>query len=395
MGGILSIGAGVFQIPLIEKAREHGLVVIACDGEPDAPGFAGADYARVVDIRDAAACLAIAEEFKVSAVSCLASEAGAVSAAKVADVRGLPGLPLAAALKATDKLAMRRAFEAAGLPSTRYFGCRSLDEAAAAMAKIDAPVVVKPSDGAGSRGVSYVGRPDALTAAFELAQANARSGLVMVEAYMPGRELAVEGIMVGEDFHTLCVSEKTRTEPPYLLDLRIEYPAPRQKAALDEVANLASAAARAIGVRDAPVHVEIIMTDTGPRLVEIAARGAGFHVFSEIVPWVTGIDTVEAQIRLALGEKPDLAANTARFALLDFPQVPAGRLLRFDGWDEVCANPDVIFCEKFKSVGQEISPLRSGADRVCAIAVGGETADLAKTALSGVFNRLRIETTGN
>src|SRR3954469_1729284 len=107
MAGLLSIGAGPFQVPLIRAARKRGLTVLACDGDPLAPGLRLAHQSHIADIRDPEACLALAQRYKIDAVTCLATEAGVVSAAYVAETMGLPGLPLEAARKVTDKLAMR------------------------------------------------------------------------------------------------------------------------------------------------------------------------------------------------------------------------------------------------------------------------------------------------
>jgi biotin carboxylase len=395
MPGLLSIGAGPFQVPLIKKAKKRGLTVIACDGDPAAPGLKLATRSHIADIRDPEACLAIARSYGVDAVTCLATEAGVVSAAHVAETLGLPGLPLAAARRATDKLAMRRAFEAAGLASTAYFDCESQEQAQHAFGSIGGPVVVKPANGAGSRGVSYVENRLDLTNAYRQAREVAGMSPVLVEAYMPGREVAVEGFMWGDEFDLLCISDKTRTDPPHLLDLRIEYPSLRPRHERQAIADLAEAAARALGVRNAPLHIEIMMTADGPHLVEVAARGAGFHVFSEIAPWVTGVDTVSAQIDLAYGLRPAAEGRLERAAILDFPRVPPGRITAISGVDEIHAHPGIMFFELFRKVGDVVGPLRSGADRVCAIAVKAGGLDDARDVLAWAHGVLRIETHPN
>lgn len=394
MPGLLSIGAGPFQVPLIRAARKRGLTVVACDGDPAAPGLKYAHESHIADIRDPKACLALARRYRVKAVSCLATEAGVVSSAYVAETMKLPGLPLEAAHKVTDKLAMRQAFEAAGLASTRYFGCDNLEEAQSAYSAIGGPVVVKPANGAGSRGVSYVDRRQDLTDAYRRAREVAGPSAVLVEEYMPGHEVAVEGFMWGDEFDLLCISDKIRTKPPYLLDLQIWYPSPRAPLECAAIAKLAEDAARALGVRNAPLHIEIMMTDDGPHLVEVAARGAGFHVFSEIAPWVTGVDTVNAQIDLALGRRPAETPRLERGAVLDFPQVPPGTITAISGVDALHDHPDVMFFKMFRRVGDVVGPLRSGADRVCAIATKGRSLDEAREVLSWANGVLRIETQG-
>lgn len=395
MASILSIGAGPFQVPLIEKARAQGLRVIALDGDASAPGLPLANEARIANVRDPEACLAVAREFAVDAVTTLATEAGVVSAASVAEAMGLPGLPLPAAANVTDKLLMRQAFAHAGLASTRFFGCSTLSQARAAFHEIGGPAVVKPANGAGSRGVSFVTGEAELTEAYGRAHEVAGDSSVLVEAYMEGHEVAVEAIMWGERFELLCISDKIRTRPPYLLDLQIWYPSPRPEAEQRAIATLAEAAARALGVRNAPLHIEIMMTADGPHLVEVAARGAGFHVFSEIVPAVTGFDTIQAQIDLAFGRTSDRPRGPAGGAVLDFPEVTPGKVTAIEGLGEIRADHRVLFAEVFTNEGDIVRPLRSGADRACAIATRGGDLNEAKAALEWARGVLRIETQGS
>lgn len=368
---------------------------MAIDGDADAPGRELADEFHVVDIRDPQACLAIARKISPDAATTLSTEAGVVSAAVVCDALGLAGLPVDAAPKVTNKFEMRQAFEASSLASTRYLACASREDAWDAFAEIAGPAVVKPSKGAGSRGVSYVETIEALDAAYDQARAVAGSDPVLVEAYMPGREVAVEALVSGSRFEALCISDKSRTSPPFLLDLQIAYPSPRTPAEQAAILALAEGAARALGVRNAPMHIEIMMTDDGPHLVEAAARGAGFHVFSEIIPWVTGIDTVGAQLDIALGDAPLLGKRLSRGAVLDFPQVSQGVISSISGIEDVSSRDDVLFFELFKNPGDVVGPLCSGADRICAIATRGDDLPAAQSALAEVHDVLRIETQGN
>lgn len=386
------IGAGRFQLPAIEAAHARGLRVLACDGDPAAAGIGRADEAEVFDIRDSQACVDVAAKHRVDAVMSVVTEPGVVGTAEVAAALDLPGMPVEAAAAATDKARMRELFAAAGLPSPAFRVCRTIDDARRALLALGLPVVVKPSRGSGSRGVSYLGRADDLGLAVARAAAVAGNRPFLVEAFMPGAEVAVEALVQNGAFFTLCVNDKRRTPPPFLLDVQLDYPSPRPADEVAAVVALAEAGARALGIDNAPVHVEIMMTPEGPHLVEMAARGAGFHVFTKIVPWVAGIDTMGAQLDLALGNPVRAGKRGPRGAVLDFPPFPPGLVTGVSGFDEVRAHEDVLFCELLTSVGERIAPLTSGADRPVALATRGATLEKAQERLRWAHERMAIAT---
>ncbi|MCC6779475.1 MAG: ATP-grasp domain-containing protein [Hyphomicrobiales bacterium] len=389
---LMFVGAGRHQAGAIRHARALGYRVVACDGDPDAEGLRDADRAVVVDIRQPELCLRAATEHAVDAVVTVATEAGVRGAAYAAQQLGLPGPTVAAATAATDKLRMRQEFAHAGVASTAFRACSSAAEAEAAYRELGPQMVVKPATSSGSRGVSYVGHAQDLLAAYENARRIAGEDAVLVERFMAGVETAVEAFMVDGVFHLLCVSDKVRTTPPYLLDLRITYPSPRPAHECRAIAALAEQAARALNIRNAPLHAEVMMTAEGPRMVEIAARGAGFHVFTEIVPWVTGVDTVAAQIDLALGRRPDLQVQATRSAILDFPVAQPGTLTAIDGLAALATDDAVLFHEVFRKPGDRIGALRSGADRVAAICVRGTTLAEAQAALERAHGVFKVTT---
>lgn len=209
---------------------------------------------------------------------------------------------------------------------------------------------------------------------------------------MPGEEVAVEAFMIQGVFHPLCISDKTRTQPPYLLDLSIAYPSARSEDQQQAILNLAEAGARALGIDHAPLHIEIMMTPEGPKLVEIAARGAGFHVYAEIVPWVTGIDTLNTQIDMALGREITLPTPLKQGAVLEFPTFPPGRVTEITGVDTLVERDDILFSQRFVSVGDPIRPLTAGGDRALAFAVKAPDLDHARERRDDVMKTITIKT---
>lgn len=384
------VGSGQHQLPGLHHAKAQGYRVIALDGDLGAPGFSIADESHVVNIKDVDACFAVAQKCDFNGVLALATEAGVRSASFIAEKFGLPGLPFSAACNATDKRAMREIFRDVGIPSTSFRSCRSIDQALDGYRTVGPKAVVKPANSAGSRGVSYVRALEEVSSAFEVANTVASGSDILIEAFLEGPEVAVDGFMVGNDFYLFCVSDKIRTKPPALLDTSVIFPAERSASECDKIVEVATRAARALGIRNAPIHAELIVTSDGPKMVEIAARGAGFHVFTQIMPWVSGVDTVEAQVALCLGDRPDVQASSHRAAVLDFPLAPAGRVQAIEGVESLAKDPGLIFSEVFCKVGDVVRPLRSGADRIAAVCAKGENLIEARSVLSNALSNLNI-----
>jgi len=384
------VGAGQHQLPGIHYAKAQGHRIIALDGDANAPGFAFADESHVVNIKDVDACFEVARKCNFDGVLALATEAGVRSASFIAEKFGLPGLPFSAACKATDKRAMREIFSEVRVPSTLFRSCRSIGDASEAYRVLGPKVVVKPANSAGSRGVSFVQAPEDVSGAFSIASTVSAGEDVLVETFLEGPEVAVDGFMVGDDFQLFCVSDKIRTTPPALLDTSVIFPAQRSASECSAIADVATRAARALGIRNAPIHAELIVTREGPKMVEIAARGAGFHVFTQIMPWISGVDTVKAQVALCLGDRLNVRAGSPKAAVLDFPRAPAGRVQAIEGIELLATDPGLIFSEVFCKVGDVVGPLRSGADRIAAVCAKGETMAEARSALSRALSNLRI-----
>jgi biotin carboxylase len=392
MDKLLIIGAGEAQLAGIRRAREMGYAVIAVDANPGAPGLALAHRALVTDIKNAAPIIDLARAERVCGVCAFSVEAAVRTVAAVAEALHLPGPSREAAMNATDKQRMRELWAATGLPSPASIPCYTLVAAEAAMHRLGGPVVVKPADSAGSRGVSLVASAAGLPGAFAAALHHAANGVVLVETFMAGVEMSVEGFMTGGRFVPLACSDKIRTAPPHLLDTTVLFPSEQPAGIQARAIDLVGRAALALGLDAAPVHAEVMVTAQGPMMVELAARGPGFKVFTGMLPWVTGIDGVGELIRLSVGSATGFAAPQARGAVLRFPEVAPGRVARLAGIDTARSVRGVTELEIYCREGDTVRPLASGADRVGHIIALAETRGAALAAVLAAEAALTIET---
>lgn len=240
-------------------------------------------------------------------------------AARVAARLGLPGLQVETALLLGDKRRTRAALAAGGCNSPGFI---ALDDPAgwrAAREALRFPVVVKPSNGFSSLGVTRVDDPDELERAvaevWEIGAAHSpfrRGAGVVVEEYLDGPEYAVESLVVDGAVHVLTIGDKGRPEGPYFEEGVYLAPARLSPEAVRAVVEEVVRAHRVLGVASGPTHTELrLCAGDRPFLLEMGARVGGSGVSHHIVSGVTGIDFAAAALRLAVGLPPgDLAGAT-------------------------------------------------------------------------------------
>lgn len=388
---ILIIGAGPVQIAGIKRAQEMGLTVVATDGNPKAPGLQFADIPVVLDVKDMQRTIALAKRHRVEGVLSIAVEISVRTVVAVARELSLAGLSPKAAENATNKHRMRALWAVSGVPSAASYPCMSLGEAQMAARVVGFPVVVKPADCSGSRGVSKVEQIEDLSRAYERAVQYASNGMVLVEEFMPGVEMSVEAFVHKGEVYVIALSDKVRTNPPYLLDTTVLFPSEQPLDIQEEAKKIVSAAVKALGIDMSPVHAEVMVTPKGPMMVELAARGPGFKVFTDMIPWVTGVDVVKELIKLSIGENPDFTIRLNRGSVLRFPEVPPGLVTRVEGVDEARKIAGISDLEIYVKPGDVVRPLTSGSDRVGHIISFAESRKEAVEVVKQAESVLQIE----
>jgi biotin carboxylase len=310
----------------------------------------------------------------------------------IATTLGLPGPRIEAAEDATNKTRMRAAWNRMGVPSAISVPCTAREALYDAVDTLGFPVVVKPADSAGSKGVARVDRAEQLAPAFAAALAQSQCGVALVEEYMPGVEMSVEAFVYGGAFTAVALSDKVRTEPPYLLDTTVSFPSEHPEPIQRQAVEIVRQAVSALGLDMCTVHAEVMVTPDGPRMVELAARGAGFKVFTHMIPWSSGVDVVADLIRLAVGDTPTLHPRRRRGAVLRFPRAAPGQVLRVQGAEEARATPGIFELDLFVTPGDTVRPLTCGADRIGYIIALAESRLAAEDAVRRAESRLVVET---
>ncbi len=387
---VMFVGAGNYQKRGIEKAKEMGLLVVATDGNPDSPGLEIADFAYVVDVKNFEKNLEIARKNSIDGVLTIASEVSVRTVAYICQELKLPGISMDTADKCTDKDLMRRVFGNSNVPVPISHSVFNLQELFQKVKEIGFPIVIKPADSAGSRGVKKIENDYELEAAFYNAMSYSGKKKVIIEEFMDGEESSIDAFVCDNKINILALSDKIRTAPPYLLDTTVIFPSAYPLKIQHNMIDIAKKAINAVGIKMGAVHLEIMMTSKGPIPVEIAARGAGFKVYSDILPNVTGIDILKATIQCALGNSVDLSRTKKMASVLKFIEAKTGEIKKIINLDIAKEVPGIYELEIYKKPGETIRPLQSGDDRVGHIISFSDSRPSALDCIKNVENILEI-----
>jgi biotin carboxylase len=369
---VLFVGAGRHQRRAILRAKELGLRVVAVDRNPDALGLAEADDARVVDFSDAPAVLDAVRDLEFDGVLTVSADRAVPIVAAVAEARGLPGIGVETAHLMTHKVAMRRRLADAGVPQPRFAAIRTLSERRRAADEVGFPAVLKPADSGGQRAVFRVESIDDIDAHLHEALTASPTGEAILEEFVDGTEM--NGIVIARDGEAIPLTLSDRLRPPgvgFGVGWIHVYPATVYGHQLEESERVATHTARALGLRTGIAFPQLIATPDGRVLVvECAARIPGGQM-SDLVSHAVGVDLVEVQIRMALGEPlPDELVLphfhqplAIRFLTAEPGPLPVGKVTRIGSLEKVLAFPGVVQADTYLQVGETIRPVRADGDR--------------------------------
>lgn len=233
------------------------------------------------------------------------------------------------------------------------------------------PCVLKPLGLAASRGVIRADDADAFAAAFrriarileepDVAPLGEMARHILVERYIPGDEVALEGLLVGGRLHVLALFDKPDAlEGPYFEETLYVTPSRLPETAQRQAAGAASRAIRALGLREGPVHAELRLNDAGAWVIEVAARSIG-GLCSRVLRFGAGIRLEDLILRHALGLPVESLERESRAAGVMMIPIPRGGVLReVRGLDAARATPGVDEVDVTIPLGQAVVPLPEG-----------------------------------
>jgi biotin carboxylase len=397
---LLVVGCGFPQLSLLRAAKRRRLHVIGADANGSAVGVAVADEFHEVSTHDVAGICGLVARTRADALTTTGSEVALRATAEAAARLRLPFYADPDTVRrCQDKDEMRAAYAAGGLEVPAFARCSSLSEAAAFAEEQGFPLVVKPSRGWGQRGVAKVDAASELAAAFEEARAHsAAAGLpvVVVEAWMEGREYSVNGWIEDGRLVSHCVTERLTVPGRKPLGVMIAevYPSGLSPADESRVVDEARKGAAALGHVRGPCYSQLMLGAGRCTLLETAARlGGGFD--ADVTRLASGVDLYDRVLGVAVGdatlERQGPVDKPWPGAIAKFLVAPPGEVRTIRGLDTARAIEGVEDAMVFVPVGGRVQPLTDSAKRAGYVLARGSSRAEATTRADAALGHIRID----
>ena len=361
---VLIIGAGFFQLALVKEAsRDYSISLAAPVISDDFAPYC--EDCVLCDVRDYDKIVEFVRTcgHPLDGVITDATDMPVLTVARIADTFGLPGNSFETARLFTDKSMMRDKMEELGIKTMPHKTVKTIDEALEAFAQIDGPVIIKPLDAQGSRGVQVCETIEELITKYPEAArwSSGESGKsVLVEKLVSGREFVVEGFALNGRFWNLCVGDTNYFDIADSLSAKERiFPTLADDELRNRLLDLNKRIIEGFGLKQGLTHSEFIMEGDEIYLLETAARGGGAFISSDLIPLSCGLDTSHFLLGIAVGEISEPEQVAAMMGLDDIAEletvalrplkhcayigfyIPEGEVLSVDGADTVRALPYV------------------------------------------------------
>ena len=389
----------------VDAATGLGVDLVCASEQPSTFEAQVPDHLLTLDFRDPDGAAAQVARFAagrpIDAVVAV-DDLTTVVAAAVAQRLGLKANPVAAAAAARDKHAMRQRLRAAGVPQPRFALVALAEDPARAAARAAYPCVLKPRALSASRGVIRADGPDEFVAAFrriaallgrdDVAVSGEAARALLVEEFVPGREVALEGLLMAGGLQTLALFDKPDPlDGPFFEETIYVTPSRLPRQAQERIERVTLRACAALGLSEGPVHAELRVNARGPWVIEVAARSIG-GLCSRALRFGTGMTLEELILRHALGWKiPSLDRERRAAGVMMLPIPRAGRLRAVHGKEAALAVPGVEEVAITAHVGQELVPLPEGWQYLGFVFARAETPELVERALREAHARLDFD----
>ncbi len=396
------VSGGSEAVPGIQRAKNMGLHVVVSDINPNAPGFEIADDRVIADTYGVEDTISAALHYdktvrSIDGVMCIASDVP-LTVASVAHALGLPGISIETAQLASDKLAMKDRFVEEGISVPWFCRVDSVSHLRRILSENGFPVVFKPVDSRGARGVLRLTESIDLDWTYEHSVSFSPSGRVMVEEYLDGPQISTESAIINGRAFTPGFTDRNYEFldrfAPYIIENGGHQPSILTTEQQNSVSRLAEQAALAMGITTGIAKGDMVLTKDGPKVIEIAARLSGGWFSTDQIPLATGVDLIGAAIKIALGEQVPEEDLIPRYqkgvAIRYFFPVP-GRVVKIKNEEQFKDTSWVHKLGFFVKPGDIVESVTNHTKRAGFVITTGETRDQAVERALQVVNTIKIE----
>ena len=335
---VLIFGVGPLQKSIINRAKQMRLYTVGIDPAKDATCNDEVDAFEVVGGQDYKGTCAVVEKYGIDAIVTAATDKPLVMMARIAEKYGFPFYSIETAQWSTDKFQMKQRFMEGGVPCAKGRLVKSVNE----VKDFEYPVIIKPRDNSGSRGVKLCRSKEELEASMGEAFEVSKLDTVLVEEFVEGPEYSIESLHCDGKSEVIQFTEKKTTKFPYNVELGHIQPANISEENQQKIRKIVVKIGKALKFENCPSHTELKINEHGVFVIETSPRLGGDFITSTLTPLSTGVNLEDQLLYIALGEKIKISPKLVQYSGV--------RFFAFDEGKEVKHVPDADFVKDWPHV---------------------------------------------
>ena len=395
---LLILGAGSCQLNAIIKAKEMGIEVVAADYYSNAPGKAYSDFSDLTSTFDSDKMVQVAKKYQVDGVMTLGTDQPVYTCAHTAQKLSLPTLINGSTAKAvTNKRIMKSIMKGQNIPTAKYV-LLSKDFKDHELMDLSFPVVIKPLDSQGQRGVFKLNSIKEVRQHINETLSFSRENTVLIEEFYESDEITVSGWVHNQKLTILTITDRlTFTQLPVIgISYGHIFPTKHFEKYYDKITQISETLVKAFQIQNGPIYFQMLIGKEGVIVNEIACRIGGAYE-DELIPLLTGIDILEFLIKASLGKKYDVEAlenyhveNNKNFASVQLFFAKQGIIKQMTPFTKIKKLPFVENGRHNYSIGDEMKAIENAAQRAGYMIITGENRMNLERNIHEAFKHLEI-----
>jgi carbamoyl-phosphate synthase large subunit len=357
---VLIFGVGPLQESIIGRAKKMGLYTVGIDPCADATCKDCVDAFEVVPGQDYEGHCAVVEKYGIDAIVTAATDKPLVMMARIAEKYGFPFYSVETAQWSTDKFQMKERFELGGVPCAKGRLVKSMSD----VEDFEYPVIIKPRDNSGSRGVKLCRSKEELEESMSEALDVSKLDSVLVEEFIEGPEYSIESLHHDGKSEVIQFTEKKTTEFPYNVELGHIQPANINDENKQKIREIIAKIGKELNFENCPSHTELKINDRGIFVIETSPRLGGDYITSTLTPLSTGVNLEDELLKISLGEEINPSPKAVQYSGVRFFAFEEGSVIKHVPNEEFVKTwPHVVDFSFNLQKGEKVHQITSSLNR--------------------------------
>jgi len=362
---ILIFGGGDNQLTLIKSAKEHGYFTVVIDPNDNAPAKLIADAFEVAAPKDFEVTCKVVEKYNIKGIATAQMENPLILMSQIAEKYNFIFPSVEQINRARNKFLMKQAFIDNNVPCAKgklFSKEQVISEND--LAQFSFPLIIKPADAFSSRGVLKVNDYNEIKSNKYFTRSFSSDGSIIIEEFIEGREYSIESLTFDGQTHIIQYTEKIITKYPYTVEMGHIQPADLSENEKLKIDRIVVNAIKSLELDNCAAHTELMMTNTGPKIIEIGARLGGDYISSYLTLHSTGVNMDAAVADIAMGNQPDIKKTTDQYTGIFYFHLGEGKkVVKIENWEDVLNFDNLVYANLLVKQGEVIPELTDSAKR--------------------------------